>query len=97
MKTHTRSPHIVIVVGGAGGMELAALLGRKYGKNGKALITLVDASPTHIWKPLLHEIAAGSLNTHENVIDFLAYGATHHFHFALGTLEGLNRTKSCHR
>ena len=86
-------PKIVIVGGGAGGMELAALFGSKYGKEGKAAITLVDCSPTHIWKPLLHEVAAGSLFTNENEIDYLAYAATHYFHFVLGALEGLNRSK----
>ncbi|MCE0724591.1 MULTISPECIES: NAD(P)/FAD-dependent oxidoreductase [Legionella] len=86
-------PNIVIVGGGAGGMELAALLGNKYGKGGKAAITLVDCTSTHIWKPLLHEVAAGSLFTNENEIDYLAYAATHHFHFVLGALEGLDRSK----
>ncbi|WP_161781811.1 FAD-dependent oxidoreductase, partial [Acinetobacter baumannii] len=57
--------HIVIVGGGAGGLELATQLGETFGKNGKAKITLVDQNLTHIWKPLLHEIAAGSLNPHE--------------------------------
>ncbi|KTD09019.1 respiratory NADH dehydrogenase 2/cupric reductase [Legionella gratiana] len=87
------SPHIVIVGGGAGGMELAATLGGKLGKAGRVSITLVDSSPTHIWKPLLHEVAAGSLYTNENEIEYLAYAATHHFHFVLGALEGLDRSK----
>ncbi|KTD55528.1 respiratory NADH dehydrogenase 2/cupric reductase [Legionella santicrucis] len=87
------SPHIVVVGGGAGGMELAANLGKKLGKGGKASITLIDLSPTHIWKPLLHEVAAGSLYTNENEIEYLAYAATHHFHFVLGALEGLDRNK----
>lgn len=86
-------PHIIIVGGGAGGMELAAMLANKFGKTGKASITLVDYSPTHIWKPLLHEVAAGSLFTNENEIDYLAYAATHHFHFVLGAFEGLDRSK----
>ena len=54
---------IVIVGGGAGGLELATRLGRTLGKRGKARVTLVDANLTHIWKPLLHEVAAGSLNS----------------------------------
>ncbi|MFE1635546.1 NAD(P)/FAD-dependent oxidoreductase, partial [Acinetobacter baumannii] len=45
--------HIVIVGGGAGGLELATQLGETFGKNGKAKITLVDQNLTHIWKPLL--------------------------------------------
>ena len=53
---------IVIVGGGAGGLELATRLGRKVGKKGKAQITLVDRNRTHLWKPLLYEVAAGSLD-----------------------------------
>jgi len=49
---------IIVVGGGAGGLELAAKLGNKLGKKKTAEITLVDAVPTHIWKPLLDEVAA---------------------------------------
>ena len=52
---------IVIVGGGAGGLELATLLGEHFGKQAKAKIILVDQNLTHIWKPLLHEIAVGTL------------------------------------
>ena len=52
-----RLHHIVIVGGGAGGLELATRLGRTLGKRGKARITLVDRSRTHLWKPLLHRAA----------------------------------------
>ena len=38
------SHRIVIVGGGAGGLELATLLGNKAGKKGQAEITLVDAN-----------------------------------------------------
>lgn len=34
--------NIVIVGGGAGGMEIATKLGRKLGRKGKAKITLID-------------------------------------------------------
>ena len=44
---------IVIVGGGAGGLELATRLGNQLGKRNKAEIILVDAALTHIWKPLL--------------------------------------------
>ena len=53
--------HIVIVGGGAAGLELATKLGDSFGRDKRARITLVDRSRTHIWKPLLHSIAAGSL------------------------------------
>jgi len=85
------SPHIVIVGGGASGLELAAKLGRKLGKSHKAQITLVDSAPAHIWKPLLHEVASGTLDSNEDEINYLAYANDHHFQFCLGTLQGLNR------
>ena len=53
---------VVIVGGGAGGLELATKLGDSLGKKNKAHITLIDSKKTHVWKPLLHEIAAGSRN-----------------------------------
>jgi NADH dehydrogenase len=54
--------HIVVVGGGAAGLELATGLGDKLGKRKKANITLIERSRTHLWKPLLHEVAAGSMN-----------------------------------
>lgn len=83
---------IVIVGGGAAGLELATSLGRKLGKKGLAEITLIDAASTHIWKPLLHEVAAGTLDESEQV-EYLAQGYRNHFRFRLGKMEGLNRAK----
>lgn len=83
---------IVIVGGGAGGLELATRLGRSLGKRGKAQVTLVDADLTHLWKPLLHEVAAGSLNASENELNYLAQAKWNHFQFQIGRLCGLDRT-----
>ncbi|NOT11270.1 MAG: NAD(P)/FAD-dependent oxidoreductase [Methylococcaceae bacterium] len=83
---------IVIVGGGAAGLELATSLGRKLGKNGLAEVTLLDDTSTHIWKPLLHEVAAGTLDESEQ-IDYLAQAYRSHFRFRLGKMEGLNRMK----
>ncbi len=60
---------IVIVGGGAGSLELATRLGNKLGKSKRTHITLVDRCPTHVWKPLLDEVAAGSLDAHAHQID----------------------------
>ena len=49
----------MIVGGGAGGIELATFLGDKLGRKKQAKVTLVDRNATHLWKPLLHEIATG--------------------------------------
>lgn len=82
---------IVIVGGGAGGLELATRLGDSLGRKGKAEVTLVDRARTHLWKPLLHEVAAGSINIHADQLDYLAQARWHHFTFTLGALTGLNR------
>ncbi|MDD7804705.1 MAG: NAD(P)/FAD-dependent oxidoreductase [Endozoicomonas sp. (ex Botrylloides leachii)] len=87
------SHRIVIVGGGAGGLELATRLGKTLGKKGKAHITLVDANDTHFWKPLLHEVAAGSLNAFENELSYLAQAKWNSFHFVPGRMDALNRNE----
>jgi NADH:ubiquinone reductase (H+-translocating) len=84
---------ITIVGGGAGGLELAVRLGKKLGKHKKALITLVDASSTHLWKPLLHQVAAGTLDSHADELEYFALARTNHFTFRLGRMEGLDRDR----
>lgn len=84
-------PHILIVGGGAGGIVLATLLGRALGRRGKAHITLVDAALTHIWKPLLHEVAAGSLNPYEDELNYFAQAHRNGFSFQPGRMIGLDR------
>jgi len=87
------SHRILIVGGGAGGLELATRLGRTLGKRGKAKVTLVDANLTHIWKPLLHEVAAGSLNSSEDELNYVAQAKWNHFEFQLGRMSGLDRAE----
>ena len=87
-------PHrIVIVGGGAGGLELATKLGNSLGKRKQAEITLVDKSPTHVWKPLLHQIAAGTSGMLEHELEYLAQAHWHHFRFLLGQMVGLDRAQ----
>jgi NADH:ubiquinone reductase (H+-translocating) len=82
---------IVVVGGGAGGLELATALGDRLGKRARAHVTLVDHNRTHLWKPLLHEVAAGSMDLHMHQLDYLAQARWHGFTFVLGALEGLER------
>ncbi|MCQ4323856.1 FAD-dependent oxidoreductase [Stutzerimonas stutzeri] len=89
------SHRIVIVGGGAGGLELATRLGRSLGKRAKARITLVDANLTHIWKPLLHEVAAGSLNSSADELNYVAQAKWNHFEFQMGRMAGLDRASQC--
>ena len=87
-------PHrIVIVGGGAGGLELATKIGDTLGKRKLAEITLVDKSPTHVWKPLLHQIAAGTSGLMEHELEYLAQAHWHHFRYLLGEMTGLNRAE----
>ena len=94
--TIVSTPHkIVIVGGGAGGLELATRLGRAYGRRKRALITLVDKNRTHIWKPKLHEIASGSMDLGDHEVDYMAQAHWHHFTFRIGELKGLDRRNKC--
>ncbi len=83
----------MVVGGGAGGLELATRLGDSLGKAKKAEITLIDSTRTHMWKPLLHEIAAGSMNPDKHQLEYLAQAHWHHFNFRLGRMDGLDRNK----
>lgn len=82
---------IVIVGGGAGGLELATSLGHKLGRKGKAEIVLIDRNHSHLWKPLLHEVATGSLDDGVDAISYLAHARNHHFSFQLGSLVNIDR------
>ncbi|MDZ4098587.1 MAG: NAD(P)/FAD-dependent oxidoreductase [Methylophilaceae bacterium] len=93
IKIESSLHHIVIVGGGAGGLELATRLGNSLGRKGKAAITLIDRTRTHVWKPLLHEIAAGSMNPDKHEVEYLAQAHWHHFRFRLGNMDGIDREK----
>ena len=84
-----RIPTFVVVGGGAGGLELATRLGETLGKRGEARVVLVDRLPIHIWKPHLHEVAAGSLDIGQHRLEYVAQARWHHFEFQLGPLLGI--------
>ena len=90
-QTLSSIPDIVIVGGGAGGLELATKLGNKLGKKGRARITLIDSTRTHIWKPLLHQVASGASDPADHALEYLAQASWHGFQFRLGTMDGLDR------
>ena len=82
---------IIIIGGGAGGLELATDLGDKLGKTDKAQITLVDKNSYHLWKPLLHEVATGVLDEQVDNIYYASQGQQHNFEFTQGTFTDLDR------
>ena len=82
---------IVIVGGGAGGLELATRLGDTLGKRRKAHVTLIEKKRLHFWKPHLHEIAAGSMDLAVYQTNYLAQAHWHHFRYRIGEMIGLDR------
>jgi NADH dehydrogenase len=82
---------IVIVGGGAGGLELATRLGDTLGRKGLAHVTLIEKARSHFWKPHLHEIAAGSMDLHVHATDYLAQSHWHGFRYRVGEMVGLDR------
>nr|WP_206361833.1 NAD(P)/FAD-dependent oxidoreductase [Vibrio plantisponsor] len=82
---------IIVVGGGAGGLELATKLGRTLGRKNRADITLVDRKSSHLWKPLLHEVATGSLDEGVDALSYRAHAKNHSFDFQLGSLESIDR------
>jgi NADH dehydrogenase len=77
---------VVVVGGGAGGLELVTRLGDTLGRRGRADIALVERARTHLWKPLLHEVAAGSMDVSRHELDYLAQAFWHGFRFRLGEM-----------
>ncbi|AVI62878.1 NAD(P)/FAD-dependent oxidoreductase [Halomonas sp. GFAJ-1] len=86
-------PRIVIVGGGAGGLALATRLGQTLGKKKRAEIVLLDRNATHVWKPLLHELATGALNSSMDEVDYRGHSSAHHYRYQRGSLDGLDREK----
>lgn len=86
-QTKAVSNEIVIVGGGAGGLELACKLGRKLGHGH---VTLVDRTLYHIWKPSLHEVAAGTRDIHQEGLSYQMLAHDNKFRFVYGSLAALD-------
>src|ERR1700712_5401827 len=86
----TEQPFSVLIVGGgAGGLELACKLGRKWGPE---RVALIDTGLFHIWKPSLHEVAAGTLDIHQEGLSYQMLAHDNSFTFIYGPMEGLDAT-----
>lgn len=84
---------ILIVGGGVAGLALATRLGKSLGRHGKARITLVDKSFSHVWKPMLHCFAAGTVLNENDRISFISQASSHHFEFWPGEVVSIDRGK----
>jgi NADH dehydrogenase len=84
-------PRILIVGGGIAGLMLATQLGNRLGRSGSADISLIDRSATHVWKPMLHTIAAGTWDVHQQQLSYIAHARAHHFTYQPGHMGALDR------
>ncbi|WP_426287471.1 NAD(P)/FAD-dependent oxidoreductase [Luteibacter sp. E-22] len=85
---------VVVVGGGAGGLELVIGLAKRWAfefEPGRTCVMLVDQHATHLWKPLLHEVASGSLDPGLHAVDYADQARIHGFEFRQGALLGLKR------
>lgn len=85
-----RKTQIVVVGGGAGGLELVRKLGARYGRRQHDVI-LVEKNRTHVWKPLLHEVAAGSLDANLDEVGYRSHCHRWGYRFFNGALESVDR------
>jgi NADH dehydrogenase len=88
--TVSKKTQIVLVGGGAAGLELATKLGDAFGRE-KFDIILVEKNRTHIWKPLLHEVAAGSLDANLDEVGYRSHGHAWGYRFFYGAMESVER------
>ena len=85
-----RKTQIVIVGGGAGGLELVRKLSSKLSARDFDII-LVDRNTSHIWKPLLHEVAAGSLDANLDEVGYRGHAFRWGYRYFDGALESIDR------
>lgn len=85
--------NIIVVGGGAGGLELVSHLSRQLAKSDEAKVTLVDRCRTHIWKPLLHEVAAGVIDKHSDGVEYGMHASMYGYEFQLGNMSGIDTEK----
>lgn len=83
---------ILIIGGGVAGVELASVLARREGRHGLQ-VTLVDRDSAHIWKPMLHTIAAGTRNLSAQQTTYIAQARLAGFSYQPGELHGLDRSR----
>jgi NADH:ubiquinone reductase (H+-translocating) len=81
---------IVVVGGGAGGLELVRRLGARYGA-ARHDIMLIERNRTHIWKPLLHEVAAGSLDANLDEVGYGSHCHRWHYRYFFGAMQDIDR------
>jgi NADH dehydrogenase len=90
LRVPDQKTQIVVVGGGAGGLELVRKLGARYGRKRHDII-LLDRNLTHIWKPLLHEVAVGSLDANLDEVGYGGHAVRWGYRFFNGSIESIDR------
>ncbi|GBR16805.1 NADH dehydrogenase [Gluconobacter frateurii NRIC 0228] len=93
LKRMASKPEILIVGGGVAGLSLATRLGKTMGRHGRARITLIDKSFSHVWKPMLHCFASGTVSNENDRVNFISQASGHHFEFWPGEVVSIDREK----
>ena len=88
----SQKERIVVIGGGAGGLELVVRLARKLKRDRNVDVVLIDKNPSHIWKPLFHEVATGSMNSHHDEASYRMLARKHGFEFLLGRVTSIDTT-----
>jgi NADH dehydrogenase len=52
---------------------------------------LIESARTYLWKPLLHAVAAGSIDAGEYELNYLAEAYWHSFQYRFGEMAGIDR------
>lgn len=86
----SNSQNIVVLGGGAGGLELVARLCRQFKNNKSIKIILIDHQLKHVWKPLFHQVSVGTLYNQDE-IDFFSYAYEKGFDFIFGSVQTVDR------
>lgn len=81
---------LIVIGGGAGGLELVVKLAKKFRRSHDVEVVLIDKNPTHIWKPLLHEVATGSMNSYHDEASYRLIAKKHGFRFILGQVVDID-------
>ncbi|BDM66208.1 NADH dehydrogenase [Shewanella sp. NFH-SH190041] len=84
---------IVVVGGGAAGLELTTLLAAQFKKTGHHQVILVEPESHHYWKPRFHEVAAGSFDSELDAICYFSHSAKQGYQHLQARMTGLNRTQ----
>jgi NADH dehydrogenase len=88
--TASQPARIVVVGGGVAGLEVASALGKRRDDGLIDSVTLVDSDSAHVWKPMLHTIAAGTRDLAQQQTTYLAQAADADFAYQPGEMCALD-------